>query len=186
MTWLHAKKFLHGLGCYHYQQSGAAAVEFALVLSLLTIPVLNVVDLSLYGWDRMQVDYAAQMGAQAGWAICNQASNLPATPNSYANCPNMPTAVTTALQSTSLGTNVTLTTTTEAYYCVVGGLLTNVGAVTSPKPANCLSAGGLASDVPGDYVQITASYTYKPVFPAVSIASVLATTITRTAWTRMG
>ena len=186
MIWRNAKYSSRGVRRYCCRQNGAAAVEFAIVLSLLIIPVLNVVDLALYGWDRMQVDYAAQMGAQAGWAICNQAANLPATPSSYANCPNMPTAVTTALQSTSLGTKVTLTTTTEAYYCVVGGSLTNVGAVTSPKPANCSNAGGLASDVPGDYVQITASYTYTPVFPAVSIASVLATTITRTAWTRMG
>jgi len=40
--------------------------------------------------------------------------------------------------------------------------------------------------LPGDYVLITVSYTYTPVFAAVSIASVLASPITRTAWMRLG
>jgi len=180
------QNLLRGWRRYSSDQRGAAAVEFAIVLTLLTIPVLNVIDLALYAWDRMQVDNAAQMAAQAGWAVCNQASNLPATPNSYANCPNMLTEVTTAVQSTSLGAAVTVTATTEAYYCVVSGTLTQVAAVTSTKPANCSGFGGLASDVPGDYVQITASYTYTPIFPAMSIVSLLATPITRIAWTRMG
>jgi len=164
-----------------------APIEFALIVSLLTIPVLNVVDLTMYAWDRMQVDNAAQMGVQAAWATCSLSSNLPATPNSYANCSAMPTAVTTAVQSTRLGANVTVSSTTEGYYCVntTSNLLVAVGTFPNTKPANCSSVG-TASDVPGDYVMITTTYTYTPIFSAVSIASSLTSPITRQAWMRLG
>jgi Flp pilus assembly protein TadG len=169
------------------EQRGAAAVEFAIVITLLTVPVLNVVDLAQYAWDRMQVDNAAQMAVQAAWGTCKLASNLPATPNSYANCTGMPAAVTTAAQSTSLGTLVTVSATTEGYYCVntSTSAIVAVGTFPGTKPANC-SLVGLSSDVPGDYVLITTSYTYSPIFPAVSIATGLATPIVRQAWMRLG
>jgi Flp pilus assembly protein TadG len=173
---------------YCTQQRGAAAVEFALIVSLLTIPVLNVVDLALYAWDRMQVDNAAQMGAQAAWATCSTSANLPATVGT--NCSAMGAAVTTAAQSTTLGTNVTVSSTTEGYYCVKTSTsaLVLAGPVTSPKPANCASGtiGGSASDLPGDYIRITTTYTYTPIFSAVSIASSLTSPITREAWMRLG
>lgn len=174
---------------YRRDEKGAAAVEFALVVTLLTVPVLNVVDLAMYAWDRMQVDNAAQMGAQAAWTTCAATTNHPATPNSYANCSGMPAAVTQAVQSTSLGANVTWSATVEAYYCTTtGGALTQVAAATGNPPSDCSKngAGGLSSDKPGDYVQISVQYTFTPIFPAVSIASALASPITRTAWTRLG
>ena len=172
---------------YRSEQRGAAAAEFALVLTLLTIPILNVVDLAVYSWDKMQVDNAAQVAVQAAYATCNNSSKIPATPSSYANCPTMPAAVTMAAQSTRLGTGVTVTSTTENFYCVntSTNVLVTVGTFPGTKPANCSSVGS-ASDKPGDYVLITVSYTYTPVFSAVSIASTLVTPITRTAWMRLG
>jgi len=172
---------------YRSEQRGAAAVEFALILTLLTIPILNVVDLAVYSWDKMQVDNAAQAAVQAAWATCNLPTEIPATPSSYANCPAMPAAVTQAAQSTTLGTAVTVTATTENYYCVntTTNVLVTVGNFPNTKPATCSSVGS-ASDKPGDYVLITVSYTYSPVFSAVSIASQLATPITRTAWMQLG
>jgi len=112
---------------------------------------------------------------------------LPATPNSYANCSAMPVAVTTAAQSTTLGANVTVSSTTEGYYCVntSTNALVAVGTFPGTKPANCSSVGS-ASDTPGDYVLITTSYTYTPIFSAVSIASSLTSPITRQAWMRLG
>lgn len=176
------------LSRYRHDEKGAAAVEFALVVTLLTVPVLNVVDLAMYAWDRMQLDNAAQVAAQAAWATCSTPANLPATPNSYANCAGMPGAVTLAVQSTSLGTKVSVTAIAENYYCyktsAPTGLVT-VGNFPNSKPANCSSVGQ-ASDVPGDYIQITASYTFRPIFPAASIASALTSPITRTAWMRLG
>lgn len=172
---------------YRSEEKGAAAVEFALILTLLTIPILNVVDLAIYSWNKMQVDNAAQAAVQAAWATCNLSSKIPATPSSYANCPAMPAAVTQAAQSTSLGTGITVTSTTENYYCIntTTNVLVTVGNFPNTKPATCTSVGS-ASDKPGDYVLITVSYTYAPVFSLVSIASQLATPIRRQAWMRLG
>jgi len=175
---------------YRTDQRGAAAVEFAIVVTLLTVPVLNVVDVAQYAWDRMQTDNAAQAAVQAAWTTCSTAANLPATVGT--NCSAMSAAVTLAAQSTSLRTAVTVTSTTEGYYCVKTSVTPNTliyaGPVTSAKPSDCSqgSIGGSSSDVPGDYVLITTSYTYSPIFPAVSVASGLATPITRQAWMRLG
>lgn len=172
---------------YCAEQRGAAAAEFALVLTLLTIPLLNVVDLATYAWARMQLDNAAQVATQAAWATCDTAAKLPATPNAYANCPAMPAAVTSAVQSTRFGANVTITATDENYYCVNTGTnaLVTVGTFPAIKPADC-SAVGSASDKPGDYVVITASYTFTPLFPAVSVAALLPSPVVRVAWMRLG
>lgn len=180
------KKYLSLWPRYCSEQCGAAAVEFALVLTLLTVPLLNVADFAFYAWDRMQLDNAAQSAAQAAWAECDP-SKLPAT----SNCPNIGAKVSAGAHLTSLGgaVNVASGTSTppEGYYCTdTSGNLVPAGPITSARPANCSASGGLSSDVPGDYVQITVSYTYTPIFPAVSIASSLASPITRTAWMRLG
>ncbi len=49
---------------------GVAAVEFGIIASMLSIIFLNSVDLSVYMYQRMQVQNAAQMGAQAAWKAC--------------------------------------------------------------------------------------------------------------------
>ena len=166
---------------------GAASVEFAIVLTLLTIPVLNVVDLALYAWDRMQVDNAAQAGAQAAWATCGNTGALPATtPTANPTCPAMTGAIATAVQSTSLGANVGITATTENYYCMVSSALYTQGTFPSNKPSDCSAWGGSSGDQAGDYILITVQYTYTPIFGAVSIASTLGATITRQAWMRLG
>lgn len=172
---------------YRSEQHGAAAVEFAIFLTLLTVPILNVIDLAMYAWDGMQVNNAAQSAAQAAWTACDP-SQLPAK----TNCGTIGAKVQYAAQnSTTLGTAVAVASTNqpppEGYYCTTtGGTLVLAGPVTAAKPANCSASGGLSSDTPGDYVQITVSYTYSPIFPAVSIASQLNTNITRTAWMRLG
>ena len=174
---------------YTSDQKGAAAAEFALVLALLTIPLLNVLDLGLYAWERIQVNNAAQMGAQAARTTCSY-NNQPAT----IYCPSLNSAVQTAVQSTSLGSTGVTSSTAEHYYCVVGGSLVWVWdpARGSQPPSDCSqkdgngqSIGGSASDRPGDYVLITVNHTYTPVFSNVSIASVLTSPISRTAWMRL-
>lgn len=184
MTRLFRNIFLQGRR-YRREQRGTAAFEFALILTLMTVPILNVVDLAVYGWNKMQVDNAAQAAAQAAWATCNLTNEIPATPNSYANCPDMPAAVTQAVQGSTLGAGITVTSITEGYYCTAPTGLTSVGTFPTTKPANCSSVGS-GSDKPGDYVLIAVSYPYTPVFAAVSIASQLATPITHIAWMRLG
>src|SRR5258706_12323018 len=71
-----SRRFRDSWRRYCREQRGAAAVEFAMVLTLLTVPVLNVVDLAFYAWDRMQLDNAAQVGAQAAWATCFTPASL--------------------------------------------------------------------------------------------------------------
>lgn len=167
---------------YRSEQGGAAAAEFALVLSLLIVPILNVADLAVFAWDRMQVDNAAQMATQAAWTACPPPTFLPAT----SNCAGLSAAVAKAAASTSLGSAITVTSTTENYYCVnSSNALVPVGTFPGTKPSDCSSVGS-ASDTVGDYVMITVSYSYAPLFPAVSIASTLSSSITRTAWMRLG
>jgi Flp pilus assembly protein TadG len=165
---------------------GAAAAEFALVLTLLAIPILNAVDLGIYAYQRMELDNAAQVAAQAAWAIVPNCA-LPVTASG--NCSGLTSKINTALQSTPLGTKVTVSSTTENYYCVKTSnsrLVTTGSFPTKPNPDNCASAGGLSTDTPGDYIVITASYAYTPVFPGVSVTSLLASPITRTVWMRLG
>jgi hypothetical protein len=88
-----------------------------------------------------------------------------------------------------LGTNVTWALAGEGYYCILpGGSLVLAAAATATPPSDCSknSIGGQASDVPGDYIQITASYAYSPIITGVSVVSLLTTPITRTAWMRLG
>jgi hypothetical protein len=118
----------------------------------------------------MQVDYAAQMGAQAAYVTC-ASGPLPA----MSNCTNLNNAVSTAIQSTSLGNGVSLTSSpsspSEAYYCVLNNTLQSVATYpSSPSPNDC-SAYGQSSVTPGDYIEIDVNYSYSPTFPGLSLAS---------------
>jgi Flp pilus assembly protein TadG len=162
---------------------GVAAIEFAIFASLISIGMLNVVDIAVYVYDRMQVEFATQAGAQAAWHTCD-INHLPATNN----CSGLNTAVTNAVQSTSLGTHVTLQSgsPSEGYYCVN----TSTGALqymndVNHKPADC-SAAGSAGVPPADYITISTTFTYAPLFPGITVASTFATPITRTALMRLG
>ena len=80
------------------------------------------------------------------------------------NCTGLTSAITTGLQTTSLGTSVTLASgyPTEGYYCVnSSGVLTNVANYSATPPATC-SAQGDSTHAPGDYVVIQATYSYTP------------------------
>jgi Flp pilus assembly protein TadG len=164
---------------------GTAAVEFAGASLLLVAGLLNAVDLGYYEHRRMEVENAAQAGAQAAWATCNVLSTmLPATQK----CAGLTAAVTAAIQSTSLGTAVSLASgsPTEGYYCVnASNVLQSVGSLSS-KPADC-SAAGSASTSPGDYIQVGVTFTYAPLFPGVTVMSVWGiTSISQTSWMRLG
>jgi len=166
---------------------GAAATEFAIWVTLLTIPILNAVDVGFYSYQRMQLDTAAQMAAQAIWKTCDTAAKQPVTAGS--NCSTYNTVATAAAQSTSLGTSVTIVSGTyaEAWYCGnkrTGQLQVLSNSLTGARPTACSSAGGatvpagasmsdLASGYPGDYVSFTVRYTYSPLFSGVTITSLL-------------
>ena len=171
-------RFSGAIGTYWYCHRGAAAAEFALILTLLVLPVLNAVDVGNYVYDRMELDNAGQSAVQTAWAQCAATGKVPATVGT--NCPGLATAMTTAAQTTSLGSGVTITATSENYCCPGASGLTCQGSVTNTTPSNCTSG-----EAPGDYIFVTVSYTYSPLYPAASVASLLTTPITRTARMRL-
>jgi Flp pilus assembly protein TadG len=157
------------------------AIEFALVAPILVVLLMNVLDFSRLIWAGMEVDYAAQMGAQAAFKSCSSGT-LPAT----TNCSGLTTTVTAAIQATALGTSVTLVSgsPSENYYCVSGTTLQSVGSYSSPpSPFNC-SATGNTSISPGDYIEVDVTYAYSPVFSGLTLAS--ARTLTGKAVERLG
>lgn len=164
-------------------QRGVAAIEFGLFSVLLFASLANVTDVSIYIYQRMQVETATEVAAQAALKTCGSSSTLPAT----TNCANLLSAVQTAMQSTSLGTQVTLQngSPSEGYYCVnSSGALQLVSNVSS-KPADC-SAAGTPSLKPGDYITIQTTFTYQPIFARLSVAAAFPSPITRSATLRLG
>lgn len=160
---------------------GAAAMELALWLTILVIPVMNVVDLGFYVFQRMQVETAVQAGAQAAWAACTAYTSQP---KGTACGSAMTTAITQAVQSTSLDTQVSVVSgyPTEGAYCPdSSNVLQSVGSYK----ASC-AASGYPAGTAGDYIQLRVTYTYTPIFAYASVASLLPTPIVRTAWMRLG
>lgn len=165
---------------------GAAAVEVALWATALMVPVLSVANLSTYIFQKMQVELASQAGAGAAWRVCNTSTLMPAT----ANCPGLSSAVTTAVQSTSLASSITAAI-TEGWYCVNGSnalvLIGSAGSIGSPLTAtrpNCSSVGA-STVLAGEYVRVTTSYTFTAPYSGMSLTSLLPAAITRTSWMRL-
>lgn len=178
---LSVKRIQSSLRAYAFNRDGAAAAEFALVLGFLLIPLLNAADFGIYAYQAMELNDAAQSAAEAALVTCSNENTLPAT----LNCSGLSNAVTTAAQSTSLGSSVTITATTEKYYCPnSSGVLVAAGTLDNP-PADCSTVNPASTDTPGDYVLITASFTYNPLFSGVSLASLFTTPITQTVWMRL-
>ena len=150
---------------------------------MLSLALLNVTDVSTYIYKRMEVENAAQMAVQAAFKACDPSNgNLPAT----TNCPGLTTAINSAVQSTSLGATVQVQngSVTEAYYCLnSAGSLQYVSSVSN-KPSDC-STVGMPTLQPEDYIQITATYPYTPMFHGVSMAGVFGNMITKTALIRL-
>jgi len=166
---------------FRHDRAGVAAIEFGFIATFLCFAGLNAADLAIYERDRLQVENAAQMGAQAAFATC-PLDMVPAT----LDCPGMNTAVTTAVQSTGLGASVSVASgyPSEGMYCVnSSGALVYVSDVNN-RPNDCNSVG-TPSNVPSDYLLVRVNYTYAPLF-GFSAANLLGTTITKTAWVRMG
>lgn len=162
---------------------GTAAIEFAGVATLLVVGLLNAVDFGYYMYERMEVENAAQVGAQAAWKTCDRISMLPATQN----CAGLNAAITAAIQATSLGTSVQLASgyPTEGYYCVnASSQLQSVGSLSS-KPADC-SAVGSSTTSPGDYIQVQVTFAYAPLFGISVMSAWGISSIGKTSWLRLG
>ncbi len=173
----------HHAGLFRRDQRGAAAVEFVLILPLLIVLVLNITDFGLYLYQAMEVNTAAEAAAQAIFVTCAGAGTVPATTG---NC-SYSTPESTAADSTSLGRGASISSTTENYYCVnsSGALVSPAGTFPGNKTTDCTWANGSNTDAPGDYVLVRVSFTYSPLYSGISLASLFAGPITRTAWMRL-
>jgi Flp pilus assembly protein TadG len=163
-------------------RSGVASIEFAIFSIVLSLALVNVADVSIYVYQRMQAENATQVAAQAAWKACDL-SKLPAT----TNCPGLATAVQNALKSTSLGTRVSLISgsPSEGYYCVNSAAALQFVSNVSSRPSDC-SAAGMPSLQPGDYIQVQTTFPYTPLFPGLSVTGTFTTPINRTAIMRLG
>jgi len=171
-------------------RGGAAAAEMALWLTVMILPVMNVVDIGFYVFKRMQVELAAQSAIQAIRQQCYD-SYTPITQS----CSNLTAVATTAAQSTLLSSGVTLASgyPAEGYYCVNGSnalvLVGSSGTVgsppTKPNPYDCSGVIGGSTSAPSVYARVGVTYTYTPPFAGITLASLLPSPIVRTAWLRV-
>jgi len=166
---------------------GSAALEFAFWLGALVFPVLGAADVGFYTYQSMQAHEAAETAAQTAMALCTGQG-----PPVDTNCSTLNTELGTAVKSTSLGTQVSLATSSEGYYCMnKSHVLTRVGtsagtistsgygsnsAPSTDGHATCSTFGSSYagnSNTAGDYVVVNVTYTYKPIFPGMSVITLL-------------
>lgn len=147
-------------------QDGVAAVEMSLIGVLFFGALINAVEIGRYGLTLMQLNNAAQAGVAAAYHACD-AAHLPATQN----CPALATAVATALQGTTLGSDVALEgQLAEGWYCVTATKTLQYVAEPLSRPADC-SAASNPTGTPGLYLSVQAKYAYTPIFPGTLAAS---------------
>lgn len=141
-------------------RSGAAAVEFGLIMPLLAGILLPMADLGMGAYDKMRVQNAAAAGAQ--YALEHGFTS---------------SAITTAAQeATSLGSNVTLSSDpAEVCYCINSGVLGPPHGDSTPPAPPCVASSCTDGSTPGTYVTVNTSYSYAPMVafsvPGLSIPS---------------
>lgn len=161
---------------------GAATIEVALTTLFMAYSVMNVADISIYAYTRMQVQNAAQMGAQAIYEACGS-EDLPAT----SQCSGLDAAVLRGIQSTALGSRVTLKSGSpaEGWYCINSSNALQYMSAYDSKPVDC-SGAGTPSLQPGDYIKVETQHTYSPLFPTnTTIGSLLNTQMSASALVRL-
>lgn len=201
-------KLIRGLHAYGLDERGSSAAELALWVTFMIWPFMNVVDFGYYIFQAMQVRAAAQAAADTAQTMCGQTGKVPAATSCNTLSPTLTTEMTTAAHSTLLGNAVSFTTGTtagasnsapyEGFYCtntsntlVLATNTTNpwliTDSTTALEPQNCSSAVPTDLDFPADYVIVTATYAYRPLFKNISLVSLFRanSTITQTAWMRI-
>lgn len=165
-------------------KSGLATIEFAVCSTALVLGLLNGVEFARWYYQKMEVANAVHAAAHAAWNACDT-KHLPAK----TNCTGLTAAITSGLQSTSLGSGVTLASTSypsEGYYCLTSaGALKQEAAYNGTKPSNC-SAEGDSAHTPGDYLVISGKATFAPMFGSkITVGSIMPTTLTATSTIRL-
>ncbi|MBF9235454.1 TadE/TadG family type IV pilus assembly protein [Microvirga alba] len=162
-----------------------AGIEFALVAGVLCFLLLNGIEVARYAYIVMQVQNAAQVGAQSAWKACDPTKELPAK----ILCPGLSAAIARAIKSTSLGDGVTLqpNSPSEAYYCLnnTNALIPDGGIPLGSKPTDCNTIAGAQAGQPGDYIKVDVTYAYRPLFLDFTVGRFFDKTIAKTTYMRL-
>ncbi len=138
--------------------AGAALVEITLFMPILALMSVAIINFGLYFWYSIQVENAAQVGAQ--WDITNAWQQ---NPYSSSSIQNAGTAANNASQPSVYSKKITVTPT---WYCScpISSGVTPSATASPPSCAIVTSTNLACSDgsVPGTYVQVVASGTFKP------------------------
>lgn len=162
-----------------HDQSGATAVEFAVIAGVMVFLMLNGIDLGRYVYLRGQVENATQAGAHSVWEKCDP-MKLPIITKCYTDEAAAKRAVVSVISSIVDGVSNDRVTLTEGYYCAdAAGALHSVTNVTS-LPAQCLSGV-----VPGDYVQVQITHPFAPLFGNLTVVRMFGTSISMTSYMRL-
>lgn len=169
------------LGRFAADARGVAAVEMALVGTVVMGALLNVVEVSRYAWTTAQVTAASQAAAHAAIATCDP-TEVPVT----LACDAAGSRIALAVAGTSLGEAIELEGAIhEGWYCVnQHGGLQLMAPAKDPRPQSCEDAG-VPSGKPALYLRIRTSHDYEPMFPGLTITETFPDVIVRTAWMRM-
>jgi Flp pilus assembly protein TadG len=146
---------------FRRDQRGVAAIELALVTSILALSVLCVGDLGRFALQKTWATYAASAGAEYAVAHGFHA-----------------TAITTAATSAAPVSGISVSPAPNEFY----GCATATGVAASTQGAICpsnTSTGGTA----GEYVSGTATMPFSPMFSAAGIS--YPSTLTATAVVRI-
>lgn len=161
-------------------ERGIAAVEMALMGSLLSVALMNVAEVGRYAYTATEVSAASQAGAQVLLTSCDTLH----TPITLL-CPDALTAIRAAAQGTSLGTDVAIKTPLdEGWYCLKSDGTLKYEATADNKPDDCSDVGA-PQQRPEVYVQVKATYAYRPMFPGLTLAQTFPAQISHTAWMRV-
>jgi Flp pilus assembly protein TadG len=160
-------------------QSGATAIEFAVIAGILVFLLLNGIDLGRYIYLRGQVENATQAGAHSIWEKCDP-MKLPVVTKCYSDQAAAQRAIVSAISGMVPGIANSQVTLTEGYYCPdAAGALHSVTNVAS-LPTQCLSGV-----VPGDYVQVQVTYAFAPLFGNLTLVRTFGTSISMTSYMRL-
>ncbi len=149
-NFLMSQKQARRLRSFWGERKATSAIELALVLPVIAGMIVPLADLGMGAYTKMQVQNAAQAGAD--YAHKNAGSGSNAT--------NIGNAVTNATGLSGVTANPAPS---ESCACVSGTTITNT---TAPPCAT-----GCASGKEGGYVTVNAQASYAPLFPYPAVPS---------------
>lgn len=147
---------------------GATVIEFACLAGVLALMVLGIVDFGRAFWFRMEVQNAAQAGAD--WAQYN-AFNCSVSPSPCTN--EVPSGLQNAVvYATDLGLATSdISVTASGHLAATCGCPTSTGmSMGQTCGAACVDGPNTYGDATG-YTSVTVTYNFAPIFPWPGLAN---------------